>query len=274
VWPRLSIKRPLKVIASGIGFSSLGLGGILFSLIGIPILHLLPGDRKRLQGRARWCIFRYFRALGRFMEWAGIIKLRTEGLPPREQLDGMLILATHPGYLDVVVLLSLFDQLTCIVKGGIWNNPLFGRVVQAAGYIPAIDPLLVIQEGARALGRGETLLLFPEGTRTQPGEPYHFHRGAAHLALQAHARILPIMISCEPPLLVKGHRWYDMPDDPCDYHIRAVTALDLPWPGLAEQPQAQAARDVTAWLEDRFNQETHDSGDHAAGHEAVHRQDP
>jgi hypothetical protein len=31
---------------------------------------------------------------------------------------------------------------------------------------------------------------------------------------------------------------------------------------------------VTAWLEDRFNQEAHVSGHHAARHEAVHRQDP
>lgn len=264
----------LRVLASAISFSVLGLGGALFSLLGLPILRLLPGGPARLCWRTRWVIHRFFRTLARFIGWAGIFELRAENLPPREQLDGVLILATHPGYMDVVLLLALFDQLTCVVKGGIWNNPLFGRVVRAAGYIPSLDPVGVIEAGAQALGRGEALLLFPEGTRTRPGEPYAFHRGAAHLALQAHARILPILIACEPPLLAKGQRWYEMPHVPCDYHIRAVAPLELPWPGLTNLPQAQAARKVTAWLEDRFNQEIHDSGHHAPRDEAVHRENP
>lgn len=268
------MRQALKILASAIGFSALGLGGILFSLIGLPLLRLLPGGQARLRWRTRWIIHRFFRAIVSFLERAGIFHLRTEALPPREQLDGVLILATHPGYLDVVLLLSVLEQLTCVVKGDIWTNPLFGRVVRAAGYIPALDPATVIEEGALALGRGEALLLFPEGTRTQPGEPYTFHRGAAHLALRVHARILPILIACEPPLLAKGHRWYELPRVSCDYHIRAVAPLDLPWSGLTGLPQAQAAREVTAWLEDRFNQETHDSGHHAARDEAVHRQDP
>lgn len=264
----------LKVLASAISFSVLGLGGALFSLLGLPLLHCLPGGRERLRWRTRWVIHRFFRTLARFIGWAGIFTLHAENLPPREQLDGTLILATHPGYLDVVLLLALFDQLTCVVKGGIWNNLFFGRVVRAAGYIPALDPATVLEEGAQALARGEALLLFPEGTRTLPGKPYTFHRGAAHLALQAHVRVLPILIACEPPLLAKGHRWYELPRVPCDYQIRAVPPLDLPWPGLADLSPSQAARKVTAWLEDRFNQETHDSGPHAARHEAVHRQDP
>ena len=268
------MKRFLKIIASGIGFSSLGVLGVLFSLLVLPLLHLLPGGREKLHRRTRWFVFRYFRALAGFLEWAGIFDLRTEALPPRKELDGVLILATHPGYLDVVILLSLIDQLTCVVKAGIWNNPLFGWVVKAAGYIPALDPTMVIEEGAKALARGETILLFPEGTRTLPGEPYAFHRGAAHLALHSRAPILPILVACEPPLLAKGHRWYDMPRDPCDYSFRAIAPLDLPWPGLIDLPPSQAARRVTAWLEDRFNQEIHAAGHHAARHEAVHRQDP
>lgn len=268
------MKRFLKIIASGIGFSSLGVGGLLFSLLGIPILWLLPGGPERLRWRTRWVIFRYFRALAGFLEWAGIFDLRTEAIPPRKQLDGLLILATHPGYLDVVILLSLLDQLTCVVKAGIWNNLLFGHVVRAAGYIPALDPTMVIEVGALALARGETILLFPEGTRTLPGEPYAFHRGAAHLALHARVRILPLLVACEPPLLAKGHRWYEMPRDPCDYSFRAIAPLDLPWPDLTELSPSQAARKVTAWLEDRFNQEIHAAGHHTARHEAVHRQDP
>ncbi len=257
------MRHALKILASAIGFTALGLGGVLFSLIGLPLLHLLPGGRAKLRWRTRWVIHRFFRAIIRFLAWARIFQLRLEALPPGEDLQGMLILATHPGYLDVVLLLSLLEQLTCVVKTDIWNNLLFGRVVRAAGYIPALDPSLVIEEGTRALQRGEALLLFPEGTRTQPGEPYVFHRGAAHLALQSQARVLPILMACEPPLLAKGHQWYDIPHVSCDYHIRAVAPLELPWPDLTDLPPSQAARKATAWLEEWFNRESHDSGHHA-----------
>jgi len=268
------MRHALKILASAIGFSALGIGGLLFSLLGIPFLHLLPGGRVKLRWRTRWVIHRFFRTLIRFLAWTGIFKVRPEALPPRAELDGVLLLATHPGYLDVVLLLSLLEQLTCVVKADIWNNPLFGPVVRAAGYIPVLEPSAVLEEGALALKRGEALLLFPEGTRTPPGEPYAFHRGAAHLALQSQARVLPILVACDPPLLAKGHRWYEIPHVSCDYHIRALAPLDLHWPDLADLSQSQAARKVTAWLEDRFNQEAHDSGHHAARHEAVHRQDP
>ena len=246
----------LKVIASGIGFSSVGIGGMLFSLLGTPLLRLLPGGKPALQRRTRTVFFVYFRALVRFLAWAGIYDLRTE-LPPRGELDGVLILATHPGYLDVVMALGTLEQLTCVVKLGVWNNPLFGWAVRAAGYIPARDPESVLVDGTQALLRGETLILFPEGTRTDPGQPYRFQRGAAHLALRSGASILPVLVTCDPPLLAKGHRWYHMPQHPCDYRIRALAPLGPFNPGSLPPPQA--ARELTERLEARFNQEVYES---------------
>jgi len=247
----------LQILASAIGFSSVGIGGVLFSLLGTPILRLLPGGKPALQRRTRTVFFVYFRTLVRFLGWSGIYDLRTD-LPPRSELDGTLLLATHPGYLDVVMALGTLDQLTCVVKLGVWNNPLFGWAVRAAGYIPARDPESVLEDGAAALARGETIILFPEGTRTDPGKPYRFQRGAAHLALRSGAPILPLFVTCDPPLLAKGHRWYQMPHQPCDYRIRALPRLGPFSPdGL---PPPQAARELTERLETRFNQEVYGSG--------------
>lgn len=247
----------LQILASALGFSSVGIGGVLFSLLGTPLLRLLPGGKPALQRRTRRVFFLYFRTLVRFLSWSGIYDLHTD-LPPRSELDGTLLLATHPGYLDVVMALGTLDQLTCVVKLGVWNNPLFGWAVRAAGYIPARDPESVLVDGAAALARGETIILFPEGTRTDPGQPYHFQRGAAHLALRSGAPILPLFVTCVPPLLAKGHRWYDMPRRPCDYQIRALARLG-PF-GPEGMTPSQAARDLTERLEARFNQEAYGSG--------------
>ncbi|HTL98674.1 MAG TPA: lysophospholipid acyltransferase family protein [Holophagaceae bacterium] len=262
--------RPLKVLASAIGFSSVGLGGLLFSLLGVPLLWLLPGGRPALRRRTRTVFFFYFRGLVRFLSAAGIYDL-TLDLPPRKELDGTLILATHPGYLDVVMILGSIEQVTCIVKPGVWKNPGFGWAVRAAGYIPTLSPEGVIEEGSKALQRGETLILFPEGTRTEPGQPYQFQRGAAHLALRSEAPVLAVAVSCEPPLLAKGHRWYQMPKESCDYRIRAFARLGPFSPGGLSP--SQAARDLTERLEQRFDQDIHGSGHQPAGDQAFHRHD-
>ena len=262
--------RLIKILASGIGFSSVGIGGLFFSLFIVPLLWLLPGGRAVLQRRTRAVFFFYFRTLVRFLSAARIYDLSLD-LPPRNELGGTLILATHPGYLDVVMMLGSIEQLTCIVKPGVWKNPGFGWAVRAAGYIPTLGPEGVIEEGAKALARGETLILFPEGTRTEAGRSYQFQRGAAHLALLSGAPILAVAVSCEPPLLAKGHRWYQMPKESCDYRIRAFARLG-PF-GLEGLTPSQAARDLTERLERRFDGEVHASGDQPAGDQAVHRQD-
>lgn len=266
------MKRFLKILASGIGFGSLGVLGATFSLLAIPVMRLLPGGKSALQRRARACFFLYFRTLVRFLQWAGIYTLHLEALPHRAAMDGQVLMATHPGYLDVVLMLGSIEQLTCVVKPAIWNNPLFGWAVRAAGYIPALDPDWVLNRGAKALARGETLVLFPEGTRTLPGSPYRFQRGAAHLLLRSGAPILPLVVTCDPPLLAKGHRWYHMPEHPCEYRIRALPSVAPP-PADPALPAPQAARALTEWLEALFNQEVYGSDDHPPRDEALHRED-
>jgi hypothetical protein len=66
------MRHVLKILASAIGFSALGIGGLLFSLLGIPLLHLLPGGQVELRWRARWVIHRFFRSLVRFLAWSGM----------------------------------------------------------------------------------------------------------------------------------------------------------------------------------------------------------
>lgn len=226
---------------------------MLFSLLLLPFLRLLPGGPSVLQRRTRALLFRYFRALVAFLSWAGIFRVTLEELPSRDDLDGLLVLPTHPGYLDVVILLGTLPHLTCVVKPSLWTHPLVGGAIRAAGFIPSHDPEGVLDAGAAALRRGEVIILFPEGTRTLPGKPYRFQRGAAHLALRSGARVLPLIVTCDPPLLAKGHRWYQMPADPCDYRIRALAPLDPPRPEPEDLPEPLAARRLTEWLEAQFN---------------------
>ena len=117
---------------------------------------------------------------------------------------GQLIVANHPSLLDVVFLLAFTPAAGCVVKHAMLRNPFTRGVVKLAGYI-SNDPTHEMIEGASAaLAEGQYLIMFPEGTRTTPGEPFQFHRGAANVAVRAATVVTPVYVSCEPPALSKS----------------------------------------------------------------------
>ena len=69
------MRRIIKIPASAAGFTALGVGGILFSLIGLPLLRLFPGGPSALQRRTRWVIHRFFRAMVWFLSRAGLFEV-------------------------------------------------------------------------------------------------------------------------------------------------------------------------------------------------------
>jgi 1-acyl-sn-glycerol-3-phosphate acyltransferase len=96
------------------------------------------------------------------------------------------------------------------------------------------------------------LIIFPEGTRTQPGIPLKFNRGVANLALMAENDITPITISCEPAAFLKNQKWYQIPERPPHYTIRILPDIAIK-PYLAmEAMQSQKARRLNRDLMDFF----------------------
>lgn len=264
-----------KILASGAMFSILGLGGMLVSVLVIPFMKLGPGGRRARELRGRRLIQTFFKGFVWGLQASGILKLEVEGLPEDPgTLDGALLLPNHPGYLDVVMIISLLGRAPCVVKEFVYDNWYFGGVVREAGYVVNRDPEGVIASGAEALAKGDGLIMFPEGTRSRLGQPLKFQRGAAHIAHQSRARIVPVIVTCEPPLLQKGAKWYDIPVERCRYRVRIQAPLALELPGIDDLPAHQAARLLTLHLERHFNKEVYEPGSLAPGNEEVHHRDP
>jgi 1-acyl-sn-glycerol-3-phosphate acyltransferase len=248
----VNLKHLGKILASGALFILLGVGGLLVSLLFLPILRLLPGGQMARQRRAQSTIHHLFRAFVFGLQTSGILHLQARPLTP-EELKGRLILANHPGYLDVVLILSCIPNAVCVVKEGVWNNPFFGRLIREAGFVRNLDPEQCLSDASAALRRGDPVILFPEGTRTPPGAPFVFRRGAAHLVLRSKATILPLIVTCDPPLLGKGNRWYNIPISTCQYRILAQPPLVIPLLDFLGLAPPTAARHLSKDLEAHFN---------------------
>ena len=212
------LARLSRAARTGIAFATFGLAGILFALCVAPVLRCLPGSAREREFRGQRLVHHWFRFFVRFMQGLGLHSVRIEGAE-RLREPGQLVVANHPTLLDVVLLVAQMPQADCVVKRAAWSNPFMRWVVQAAGYVPNDLGEGLIEACATRLAAGRTLLLFPEGTRSPERGLGPFQRGTAHVALRAGRPILPVFIHCDPPTLMRGQPWYDVPERRFAYRI-------------------------------------------------------
>ena len=73
-----------------------------------------------------------------------------------------------------------------------------------------------------------SLLIFPEGTRTEKGEYLNeFQRGAANIAIRANVPVRPVLITCTPSTLTKNEKWYHVPAQPFHIEIKVLDGIDV-----------------------------------------------
>lgn len=243
-----------RVFATGLSFALFGLGGLVLRVIVFPLLALCvrePGARQRA---ARATISASFRAFVGIMRGLGVLRYEVRGLDKLGR-EGQLILANHPTLIDTVFLIAFVPNADCIVKGALVNNPFTRGPVRAARYICNDRGPELIDDCIASLRAGGNLIIFPEGTRTPRGAVAELKRGAANVAVRGERAITPVVITCEPPTLGKGDKWWHVPprqahfrievkDDICVEHFRADDTSDV-----------VAARRLTEHLQQFFMKE-------------------
>jgi len=127
----------------------------------------------------------------------GFVGLAVEGRENLPAADPFLLVANHNSHLDTPILLSLFPlarlrRVRPVAAADYWLSSPVRRwtartlfnilpIERRRGAPPGGDPLEPLRE---ALARGETLVLFPEGTRGEPEAMSRFRSGAARLAVE------------------------------------------------------------------------------------------
>jgi 1-acyl-sn-glycerol-3-phosphate acyltransferase len=153
--------------------------------------------------------------------------------------------------------MSELPQADCVVKQAVMANPFMRSTAVFAGYFANDPGDALVEACASRLKAGRTLLLFPEGTRTDDGQLGRFRRGAAHVALRSGKPLRPVVIHCHPPSLMRGQRWYQVADRKLRIVLEvceAVAPEDMP----AGSGRGAAARRLSSRLRDFYGERLQD----------------
>jgi 1-acyl-sn-glycerol-3-phosphate acyltransferase len=214
----------LRLLATALAFAVFGVGGLFLRLFVFPAQRLMIAQAARRHARSRavinWTFHRFVRLLVR----TGVLTYEFRGVE-RLGRPHQMIVANHPSLLDVVFLIAHVPNANCIVKHGLARNPFTSGPVRNAGYITNDESMDMLERAAQVLRDGETLIVFPEGTRTPANGTPQFHRGACAIALRGARVITPVVITMNTRSLTKGEPWYRIPH--CRMHYVFQVGPDI-----------------------------------------------
>lgn len=126
--------------------------------------------------------------------------------PAREDFSKpAVVICNHQSFLDILVTTMLHPRLILLTNKWVWKSPVFGAVVRMADYYPvaqgaenSIDLL------ADRVAQGYSIVVFPEGTRTEDDTIKRFHKGAFYIAEKLGLDILPILIHGTAYTMTRG----------------------------------------------------------------------
>ncbi|ELM3724152.1 1-acyl-sn-glycerol-3-phosphate acyltransferase [Edwardsiella piscicida] len=251
-----------RLLMTGMCFALFGVGGLLLSLVWFNLLLLAVRHNNTRRRIARRSISLSFRFFLRVAKLTGALDYHIEGAALLRQDQGCLVVANHPTLIDYVLIASVMPETDCLVKSALLKNPFISGVIRAADYLVNSQADALLPQSQRRLAQGDTLLIFPEGTRTRPGESMSLQRGAANIAVRCQCDLRIVTIRCSERLLDKQRKWYNVPPAKPRFTVTVGERLSITdYYDAKTQEPALAARQLNRHLLNKLqNVETPLSG--------------
>lgn len=179
----------LRATLFWIGFAS---STIVYGLL-IPLVALLPSYHQRYDFILTWNRFNLW--------WLKVtcgVRFQVRGRENIPQGSAAILMANHQSTWETMSLATIFPPATWVFKKELLRIPFFGwglrlldpiAVDRGAGR-SAVEQVKV--QGKERLDRGIWVVIFPEGTRVQPGKKVRYKMGGAVLAEYAQYPVVPV----------------------------------------------------------------------------------
>jgi 1-acyl-sn-glycerol-3-phosphate acyltransferase len=151
--------------------------------------------------------------------WAGIngvmffvravgVRVRVEG---RERIPPgvCLFVANHTSSADAPAVVSAIPRrIAILLKESLFKWPIVGQAFRSVHFIPVNrglheSAIASVEKAAEAMRGGQSMLIYPEGTRSPDGRLQRFKKGAVVMAIKAGVQIVPIACSGAQKIMEK-----------------------------------------------------------------------
>jgi 1-acyl-sn-glycerol-3-phosphate acyltransferase len=106
-----------------------------------------------------------------------------------------IIICNHQSHLDLMFTMMLSPKVVILTNEWVWNSPFYGKIIKFADFYPVANGIEnSVSKLATLVDRGYSIVIFPEGTRSEDCSILRFHRGAFFLAEKLNLDILPVVI--------------------------------------------------------------------------------
>lgn len=173
---------------------------IVFSIV---VLLVTPINYK---GRLSDYIVKRWARLLLMISFIKIKRVGVENIPPGKSY---IYISNHSSMLDILIgLAGIPSDVRFVSKKQLFQIPIFGWAMTMAGYISidrdrSIKAMRSIEEAARKIRDGISVILFAEGTRSKDGTIQPFKRGPFMLASKTLVPIIPVTINGASKILPK-----------------------------------------------------------------------
>ena len=174
--------------------------------IGLYESHLYPGVAMLL--RVNNQVYRTF------FHWCAIVLMHTFPASPfrvknREKALPLttpaVYIANHTSLFDILAAVSVQKNLTIITQQWVFSNPFFAPIARKANFLPASTGYeQMVDQLREEVKKGNSVLIYREGSRSRNGALMRFHRGAFYSAEQLHIPIQPMLIEGTFNIMSKG----------------------------------------------------------------------
>jgi 1-acyl-sn-glycerol-3-phosphate acyltransferase len=154
--------------------------------------------------------FRFVVLLNHFVVWwfrvACGVRYEIEGLENLPKGRAFIIVCNHQSQWETFYLQTVVTPLCTVLKKELLSIPFFGWALALINPI-AIDRSLktnalkqIVSQGKERIAAGVSVLIFPEGTRVEPGSDSKFSKTGAFLAKNTGTPVVPVAHNA-------GERW-------------------------------------------------------------------
>lgn len=129
------------------------------------------------------------------------VSVRVRGLEYRVPGGNYVYVSNHASMFDIpAIIAGIPDQIRIVYKKELERIPIFGWGLKWGSYIGidrsrGPDAMKSLEEAARTIREGASVLLYAEGTRTLDGKLQPFKRGAFNLAVNAGVPVIPLTVN-------------------------------------------------------------------------------